>query len=294
MPPPTSSHAWPPRLSIVRMATLSSSPKAGEAKPIAPQKACRVAPSSELMTFIAASFGAPVTEPGGNRARTISPSPTPDRRSAATSETRCQTPACGRTSARASTFTEPKRATRPRSLRTRSTIITFSARSLVEEASSSRSARDSASSAGRGRVPLIGALRRRSPRRWTNSSGERLATEPQGPERKAARSGCSSPAPATKRSTSGDESPARSRIERLAWNTSPAAIRSRHDSTAIAWPTDPGADRQRVGSGACGLTPRASLSARVPKRSSSTGARASVHSASNHQRPSASSRRRWS
>ena len=46
----------------------------------------------------------------------------------------CQTPACGRTSASAVTRTVPGRQTRPRSLRTRSTIITFSARSFSERA----------------------------------------------------------------------------------------------------------------------------------------------------------------
>ena len=46
-----------------------------------------------LMTFMAASLGAPVTDPGGNIAATSSPSPTSWRRRPATSETRCQTPA---------------------------------------------------------------------------------------------------------------------------------------------------------------------------------------------------------
>ena len=54
--------------------------------------------SSSAITFIAAILGAPVTDPGGNAARTSSPSPTPSRSVPLTSETRCQTPVCGRAS----------------------------------------------------------------------------------------------------------------------------------------------------------------------------------------------------
>src|SRR6185312_6395323 len=43
----------------------------------------------------ARTFGAPVTEPGGNAARTRSPSPAPGRSVPVTVETRCQTPGCG-------------------------------------------------------------------------------------------------------------------------------------------------------------------------------------------------------
>ena len=52
--------------------------------------------SSSAITSSAASFGAPVTEPGGNVARSSPASPTPSRSSPSTSETRCHTPACGR------------------------------------------------------------------------------------------------------------------------------------------------------------------------------------------------------
>ena len=65
---------------------------------------------------------------------------------------------------RAGTSIEPHSQTRPRSLRTRSTIITFSARSLGRSSDSV------------GAVPLIGREEIRSPRRPRNSSGEAEAT----------------------------------------------------------------------------------------------------------------------
>ena len=82
------------------------------------------------MTSSAASFGAPVTEPGGKVAPSRSVQPASGRRSPRTVETRCTRPGCCSTAQRAGTVTDPVAQTRPRSLRTRSTIITFSARSL--------------------------------------------------------------------------------------------------------------------------------------------------------------------
>ena len=83
----------------------------------------------------AASFGAPVTDPGGNVAPTSSAQPTPGRSrpvDGATPGGRGRGAARPRTAPAPST--EPHSHTRPRSLRTRSTIITFSARSLAQEA----------------------------------------------------------------------------------------------------------------------------------------------------------------
>ena len=130
-------------------------------------------------------FGAPVTEPGGKLARSRSASPASGRSVPATVETRCQTPGAGRGSVSAGTWIEPYSHTRPRSLRIRSTIITFSARSLPEAARAARvsSARVPSRPAAstRGAVPLIGSLTTSRPRRRRNSSGERLHTAPQGP-----------------------------------------------------------------------------------------------------------------
>ena len=83
------------------------------------------------MTSTAASLGAPVTEPGGNVAASSSAHPTPGRRRPA----RCSPGGPARdgssTAHSSGTSTDPYSHTRPRSLRMRSTIITFSARSLA-------------------------------------------------------------------------------------------------------------------------------------------------------------------
>lgn len=99
------------------------------------------------------------------------------------SETRCHTPARGRTSQRASTCTEPGVADRPRSLRIRSTIMTFSARSLADAANRRRARSSACGSGDRGAVPLIGEVCTRSSAVRRNSSGDRLATAPHGPAR---------------------------------------------------------------------------------------------------------------
>ena len=69
----------------------------------------------------------------------------------------------------------------------RSTIITFSARSLTDSASAARAP------SARGAVPLIGSVRTSRPRRRKKSSGERLQRAPQGPPTKAAWRGASAP-----------------------------------------------------------------------------------------------------
>ena len=78
----------------------------------------------------------------------------------------------------AGTSTLPSAQTRPRSLRTRSTIIRFSARDLSSARSASARYASSAGWAARGAVPLIGfdsTIRSRSTRR--KRSGEELSTE---------------------------------------------------------------------------------------------------------------------
>src|SRR5947199_155639 len=75
----------------------------------------------------ALDLGAPVTEPGGNVASSSSRHPAPSRSSPRTVETRWTRPGCSSTAHSAGTVTDPVAQTRPMSLRTRSTIITFSA-----------------------------------------------------------------------------------------------------------------------------------------------------------------------
>ena len=138
------------------------------------------------MTSRARTLGAPVTEPGGNAAAISCPSLTPAGSRPRTSETRCQTPGCASARSRAGTRTLPGRQTRLRSLRIRSTIIMFSARSLAERSSAARWSAAASWPAGRGRVPLIGLDQTAGPVRRRNSSGDRLATAPPGSPRNAA------------------------------------------------------------------------------------------------------------
>ena len=124
------------------------------------------------MISSARTLGAPVTEPGGNVARITSAADTPARVRASIVETRWCTPGCDSSAHSSSTETVPKRATRPRSLRARSTIITFSAMSFALERRASAWRRSAAASAARGRVPLIGRVSIASPRRRRKRSGE--------------------------------------------------------------------------------------------------------------------------
>lgn len=77
-------------------------------------------------------FGVPVTEAGGNVAASSSAMLSCSGTRAETVDTRCHTPGAGRTASSSGTVTVPVIATRPRSLRTRSTIMMFSATSLAE------------------------------------------------------------------------------------------------------------------------------------------------------------------
>ncbi len=178
MPPPTPSQIHPPEISNVRMATLSSSPAATLTCPIAPVYASRAVGSSSAAISIARTLGAPVTDPGGKVARSRAALVTSGPRWPTTSETRCQT-ACRSARTSAGTRTLPGVQTRPRSLRMRSTIITFSARFFADAVSSS-------GSESSGAVPLIGDVSTSSPVRRRNSSGEKLATAPSGASTNAA------------------------------------------------------------------------------------------------------------
>ena len=107
------------------------------------------------------SSGAPVTEPPGKTASSSSARPTSGRSVPSTVETRCVTPASSRSTSSSGQRTDPGSQTRARSLRSRSTIIMCSAASLAPSTGSPA-----------GRVPLIGQVQTRRPRRARKSSGE--------------------------------------------------------------------------------------------------------------------------
>ena len=245
--------------------------------------------SSSAITRMARILGAPVTEPGGKDARRSSASPTPGRSVPVTVETRCQTPGASRSSVRAGTSTLPYSQTLPRSLRIRSTIITFSARSFAD--------RESASPAplSRGAVPLIGSVSTCRPRRRRKSSGEALHSAPHGPATSAAWRGASARVVRANRSSgSPDQRPSRRR-QMLAWKISPSAIRSRQAATASGCPAVSCGEGASVPTHTCPcVTPRSRRSRSSPRRRRSAESRASLQSASNHHCPSQSRRRRWS
>ena len=162
----------------------SKSP-AGSNQPIAPQYGPRRTGSSSSMISIARIFGAPVIDPPGKVARSTSPAacrdaarPRPSRRGGARS--------AALDSQSRVTATEPYRHTRPRSLRSRSTIITFSARSFALARSSAASAASSLGVAPRGRVPLIGRVSILSSRARRNRSGDAETTSAPPSSRSAA------------------------------------------------------------------------------------------------------------
>lgn len=123
------------------------------------------------------SFGAPVIDPPGKQARTQSTASVPSRSRPSTVDTSWCTVAYVSVAMSRETRTVPVRQTRPRSLRSRSTIIRFSARVLASATSASRSWASSCGSAPRGAVPLMG-LASATPSRVTrrNRSGEEPTT----------------------------------------------------------------------------------------------------------------------
>ena len=155
-------------------------------------------------------FGVPVTDAGGNVASSTAAIGTSTPTRADTVDTRCHTPGAGRTTSSSGTVTVPVTATRPRSLRTRSTIMMFSATSLTD-------ARSADGSACRGSVPLIGLDVTVSPRRRRNSSGDSDATAPQSPARYAARAGEVRVTASTKKSIGAPSSRPTNCVHTHAW-----------------------------------------------------------------------------
>ena len=131
MPLPTPQRSARPACSTVRIGTLKVTAPPGCSSPSAPQYQPRGPGSSSSMTSIARFLGAPVIEPQGNSAVITSSSARPARVTALIVEVICQTVGSACSSNSRGTRTEPGTATRDRSLRSRSTIMRFSARSLA-------------------------------------------------------------------------------------------------------------------------------------------------------------------
>ena len=108
------------------------------------------------MMSIVRNFGAPVIDPGGKAARTHSTGETSARRRPRTVETSWWRVWYVSTCISFGTETLPSSLTAPRSLRSRSTIMRFSARVFSLVASVARIRSSSAAVSPRGAVPLIG------------------------------------------------------------------------------------------------------------------------------------------
>ena len=262
-PPPTPRASAVPAISNVRIATLSSRPATGLAKPIAPRVgAARGRLERRRSTCSACTFGAPVTEPGGNVARSSSPSPTPGAQPRRR-HGRHEVPDAG---------VRP----RPRGAEARHAPVRADPAQVVAHqvddhhvlgrvlARRRARAAPRASPGARGRVPLIGDARTRVPVRRRNSSGESAEQRRRPPIRRTPRRRAEARCMSASQASSGDPSsrPASRRL-RLTWNTSPAAIRSIARPTASAWPAGPGG-RTRSGP-ACQGRAAAGAARRAPQ-----------------------------
>ena len=172
---------WLPCTATVRIGTLKvarttfspcSPGAAGRTTPMAPQYTPRAWGSSWWIICMARTLGAPVTEPQGNSAANRSARLLPERLRATTSDVICHTLGNASVWNRRGTCTLKGSATRDRSLRSRSTIITFSARSFGDVRRVWACAASSAGLAPRAAVPFMGRARICPPRQSKNSSGE--------------------------------------------------------------------------------------------------------------------------
>ena len=164
IPPPTWNDTSPAppsgrRWTMVRMRMLNTARSMASMKPSDPVKNPRPSPSNSAMASMLRSFGAPVMDPPGKSAATTSAARQPGRTVAETSVTRWWSPRYDSSRGNGPTSTPPGTAIRPRSFRSRSTIMASSARSFWLVRSRSRWTRSSASSAPRAIVPLIGRVR---------------------------------------------------------------------------------------------------------------------------------------
>ncbi len=173
MPPPTWSVSRRPSATKVRIRMLVCIAPSGPIQPSAPVYGPRRTGSRPSRISMARIFGAPVIEPPGKLAASRSKASRPSASRPVTVDTRCWTAAVRSRRQSRGTRTVPGTQTRPRSLRSTSTIITFSARSLALVRSSHARSRSSLRSRPRGRVPLIGSeATRPSASTERNGSGE--------------------------------------------------------------------------------------------------------------------------
>mmetsp|Transcript_10236 Transcript_10236/g.35613 ORF Transcript_10236/g.35613 Transcript_10236/m.35613 type:complete len:321 (+) Transcript_10236:328-1290(+) len=124
--------------------------------PIPPPYGPRLLGSSSSMICMARTLGAPLTVPAGSAALSVSHAERPFLSAPSTVLLMCITWLYRSTSMSLSTTTLPISATRPTSLRPRSTSMTCSARSFSSARSSDSSAASSSSVLPRGRVPASG------------------------------------------------------------------------------------------------------------------------------------------
>ena len=179
MPLPMPQRSAGPRRVTVRIGTLNvadqpSSP--GRTTPSAPQYTPRAPGSSAWIIRMALTLGAPVTDPQGNNAANTSASEQAARVRASTSEVICHTVDSASVWNKRGTRTLNGSAMRDKSLRSRSTIITFSARSLADVRRASACAVSSSGVAPRGAVPFMGRVRMRPACQSKNSSGDTEST----------------------------------------------------------------------------------------------------------------------
>ena len=145
------------RIATERLARGGSPSLPGAMSPIAPQYTPRGVSSRRVISSIVESFGAPVIEPQGNIAPSTPARPVPGRGRERRRETSWNRVGYSSTPSSSVTSTLPGSLIRAMSLRSRSTIMTFSARSFSPAASISRAASSVAGWPVRGAVPFIGA-----------------------------------------------------------------------------------------------------------------------------------------
>ena len=214
-------------------------------------------------------------------------SPASARSRPRTVDTRCHTPGACRGSFSAVTSIEPYSQTRPRSLRIRSTIITFSARSFSGrgERRPRGVGRAQPGGARRGSLDRLGhhlaaAAAQEELRREAAHGAPRPRDHARVARRRASRPSVRTGRagrPARRPRAAGRGSPGRSRRRRCARGTrrSRSRARRRRAAPAGSCPTHTGRSR----------TPSASRARSSSRRALSSSARSSVHSASNHHRP---------
>ena len=183
IPPPTPSTAEPSASnSTVRIATFSSQPASGEAKPTVPQYTPRRRGSQPVSSSRARAFGVPVTDAGGNVASSSAAIGRSTRHPRG--HRRHQMPHARRGSHREQ-FGHGDRARH----RDAAQVVADQVddhdvlRDVLDRRPQRRGIRV------RGRVPLIGLDVTSSPARRRNNSGDSDATAPQSPARYAARAG---------------------------------------------------------------------------------------------------------